>query len=220
MLTKRLARIAECIPQCNVLADVGCDHGYIGIAALERNTAQQVVFIDVSRRCLAKARQNCPPPLLCRSRFVCQDGLADVVADCAVIAGMGGLEILSVLNNARVLPQYLVLQPMRNQYDVRRYLLDGYRVTLDVKFFDGKYYDLILAQRSQTKCSATQLELLFGSTNLARPERDFIEWLRLEQNKLQQILTNCNDAEVADKLHYVNAALQYVNAQPCDNTIN
>ena len=36
MLTKRLQKLVSVLPQCEVLADVGCDHGYVGIEALTR----------------------------------------------------------------------------------------------------------------------------------------------------------------------------------------
>ena len=91
MLTKRLSTIVSVLPKCNVLADVGCDHGYVGLEALNRGVAQRVVFVDVSAPSLEKARQNCPQSLTPRAEFVCRDGLGDLDADCAVIAGMGGL---------------------------------------------------------------------------------------------------------------------------------
>lgn len=199
MLTKRLENIVCALPRCSVLADVGCDHGYIGTEALLRNIAQTVVFVDISAPSLQKARQNCPDELCRRAQFVCQDGLKDVLCDCAVIAGMGGLEIISVLKSARQLPQYLVLQPMRSQGDVRRCLTENYRISSDFKFFDGKFYDLIVAEKCLGGSRLSADEIAFGKTNLAHPSSDFLHFLHLQLDEYSQILSRCADAEVVTK---------------------
>ena len=200
MLTKRLEKIVSALPTCAVLADVGCDHGYIGVSALQRNKAQQVVFIDISAPSLQKAQQLCSEENLLRSaEFLCQNGLQKVQCNCAVIAGMGGLEILSVLQNAKTLPQFLVLQPMRSQSDVRRWLQKQYNVVSDEKFFDGKFYDLIFAVSDENGCALTEDEVQFGKTNLQNPSQDFVDFLQIQLNKYNQILQQCNDAEIVLK---------------------
>lgn len=207
MLTKRLEKIAAVLPKCKILADVGCDHGYIGLEALQRNLAEKVVFIDISAPSLQKANDHCGEEYQSRASFVCQDGLQNVSCNCAVIAGMGGLEIISVLNGAAELPQFLVLQPMRSQQDVRKFLQQNYNIVSDEKFFDGKFYDLIFAEKCLGGCSLSQDELTFGKTNLAHPSPDFLQFLQIQQHKYNQILQQCNDAEIAEKRDDVNRIL-------------
>ena len=187
MLTKRLEKLVSVLPQCEVLADVGCDHGYVGIEALRRGIAKQVIFVDVSAKSLLKARQNCDAELLHRASFVCRDGLGDVKADCALIAGMGGLETISILNAAEHLPNLLVLQPMRNQRDVRSFVAENYEIVLDEKFHDYKYYDVIVAKKCDKPEKLTENELEFGKTNLENPSQDFEDFLNAEISKLQSI---------------------------------
>lgn len=204
MLTKRLEKIVAALTTCDVVADVGCDHGYIGVTALQRNKAQKVVFIDISAPSLQKAQQLCAAENLANSaQFLCQNGLQKVQCNCAVIAGMGGLEILSVLQNAKTLPQFLVLQPMRSQSDVRRWLQKQYNVVSDEKFFDGKFYDLIFASFDKNGCALTDDELQFGKTNLQSPSQDFVDFLQIQLNKYNQILQQCNDAEIVQKRNTV-----------------
>ena len=207
MHSKRLTTLVSLIPQCELLADVGCDHGYVGIEALRQGKAQRVAFADISAPSLNKARANCPKQFDSVVTFHCQDGLAGLNADCAIIAGMGGLEIVSILQRARHLPQKLVLQPMRNQSDVRVYLVEhNYEIVTDVKFRDDKFYDVIVAMQSQSPTPLTTLEMEFGKTNLAEPSTDFVEYLRLERNKLNTILAGTRDAEVTarrDMVDYV-----------------
>ena len=196
MLTKRLEKLVSVLPKCDVLADVGCDHGYVGIEALARGIAQKVIFVDVSAKSLDKARQNCPDGHLPRAQFVCCDGLGDISADVAIIAGMGGLEIISILNSAKHLPNKLVLQPMRNQRDVRSYLAQNYEILTDEKFHDYKFYDVIVAARSDKSTVLTEPELEFGKTNLERPSQDFVDYLKAEINKLKNIPIFADNAEL------------------------
>ncbi|MCH5160271.1 MAG: SAM-dependent methyltransferase [Clostridiales bacterium] len=187
MLTKRLTKLISVLPHCDVLCDVGCDHGYVGIEALSRSIAKNVIFVDVSAKSLDKARQNCPEEYLPFAEFVCCDGLGSIVCDTAIIAGMGGLEIVSILNNAKFTPDQLVLQPMRNQKDVREYLTQNYEIISDEKFHDYKFYDLIVAKKHDKPTKLTDLELEFGKTNLKSPSQDFIDYLDAELTKTKNI---------------------------------
>lgn len=207
MLTKRIAKLVSLVPSCVTLADVGCDHGYVGIEALKLGRVKRVTFVDVSLPSLDKARANCPQEYINDVSFVCQDGIKDVESDCAVIAGMGGLEIISILENAKHPPQKLVLQPMRNQRDVRKYLSKGYEITTDEKFYDYKYYDVIVAEFCGRQTNLTEPELEFGRSNLANPTEDFTNYLLKEQSKLTKILQGCDDPEVKNRLLLVNRTI-------------
>ena len=201
MLTKRLEKLVSVLPHCATLADVGCDHGYVGIEALERGIAKCVIFVDVSAPSLDKARINCPKEYLPHAKFVCCDGLGDIVCDTAIIAGMGGLETISILNNAQHLPTKLVLQPMRNQKDVRSYLIaHGYDIITDEKFHDYKFYDVIVATRCDKPTKLTEIELEFGKSNLASPSQDFIDYLHAEIDKIRNIPVFDRDTSLQDKV--------------------
>ena len=213
-MTIRLNKIVQAIPQVETLCDVGCDHGYIGIGAWSQGKAQRVIFMDISAQSLQKAQNNCSHAHMDNCQFVCQDGIQSVVCDCAVIAGMGGLETISILQNTTRPPNFLVLQPMRNQMDVRKYLLaNNYKLTLDVKFQDTKFYDLIVAEKSNEQMQLCPLQLKFGLTNLASPSQDFVNFLLEEQHKYTQILTQCRDVEVAEKLSDISLALEHIGGQ-------
>lgn len=210
MATKRLEKILAALPSCDVLADIGCDHGYVGLGALQQGVAQKVVFVDISAPSLQKARQHCSAELLPRASFVCQNGIGKVQADCAVIAGMGGMEIISVLDGAEHLPKYLVLQPMRNQREVRQRILQDYEILTDEMFFDGKFYDLITAKRSTCSQTLTARQLLFGKDNVQNPSADFVAYLRKLQAEYQQIQQQCHDAMVSDKYDQASSILKEI----------
>lgn len=211
MLTKRLDYLVEAIPECDVLSDVGCDHGYVGIEALKRGRARQVVFADISPACLQKARSNCPTAFKDVTSFVCQDGLGQIACDVALICGMGGLEILSILKGARQLPKAVVLQPMRNIVDTRIFVAEHYDLTLDVTVYDGKFYSVMVGESlgSPTR-RMTELEREFGLTNINSPNEDFVQYLLNEQQKLQSILSGCNAVDVSKRLENVCKALEVI----------
>lgn len=211
MLSKRLNYIVDSIPRCGTLADVGCDHGYVGIEALTRGVADEVIFSDISSECLQKARKNCPTGLESKVSFVCQDGLGNIRCDVAVICGMGGLEILSILNNAKRLPEAIVLQPMRNIVDVRKFVAEHYSITLDTTIFDGKFYRVIVGEKAGSKTrELSELEREFGLTDMTKPSDDFIKYLQNEQAKLTNILSGCNAVEASNRLAQVNRALEEI----------
>ncbi len=209
-MSKRLDKLTALIPECELLADVGCDHGYVGIAALRYKRAQKVLFVDVSAQSLAKARANCPEELRERADFICRDGLGDISADCVVIAGMGGLEIISILRDAKYLPRTLVLQPNRNAPEVREYISAFYRICYDRIVADGKFYNMIVAERADGGMELTELQRQFGSSDLLEPTDDFVLYLKCEKAKLIKILDGCNDAKVQCRLALVEQAIAAV----------
>ena len=55
MYSKRIDKIVSKIPQCDILADIGCDHGYIGVSALKQGVAKKCLFSDISAPSLNKS---------------------------------------------------------------------------------------------------------------------------------------------------------------------
>ncbi|MDD3831841.1 MAG: class I SAM-dependent methyltransferase [Clostridia bacterium] len=197
-MTKRQRELLNLIPQCNILCDVGCDHGIIGTQALVQHKVNQVVFVDISAPSLDKARILCNKLGLDKTTFICQDGLGNIECDCAVIAGMGGLEIINILSTASHLPPTLLLQPMRDVIDVRQYVCNNYRIMVDRIIYDKKYYNIILLTSGTDTLSRD--ELLYGRTNLSDRSEDFVKYLHNEIRKYKIITKQTNKKELVDKL--------------------
>ena len=193
-MTDRLKEIFSLIPNCLAFADIGCDHGYISNAVIRSGKAKKVVFSDISSKCLKKAEELLAPFVESgvAQGFVSNgfDGLPSV--DCALIAGMGGEEIISIINSAPRLPNTLILQPMKNSEKVRSALLQkGYRLIKDYTFFaEGKYYDLILCEVGED--DLTPKELLFGRTNLLERPTAFIEKWQGKKEEIKRYLSEKN----------------------------
>ena len=191
-MTERLSIIFDHIPKCKVFADIGCDHGYIALNMLTKGKCERAIVSDISAKCLSKAEA-----LL--SNFI-EQGLAQSVVsngfekvgdhDVALIAGMGGEEICSILLNAKKLSQTLVLQPMKNCDKVRKQVLElGYKFVSDSMFFSaGKFYDLMVLVKGED--CLTDEEIAFGRDNLAGHNEHFKRKIRLDIQKLNQHLSN------------------------------
>ena len=146
--TRRLRVLCGELRPCGLFADVGCDHGYCTQYMLERGLCRAAVISDISAGSLRKAETLLAEHIASgRVRSVCCAGLSGVPreAEEVLIAGMGGEEIVSILEEG-FLPPVLVLQPMKHAPKLRRFLLErGYAIERDFTFTDGKHYDLLRA---------------------------------------------------------------------------
>lgn len=191
--TKRLNTIFSHLFSCNKFADVGCDHGYCSEFMLKNNLCNSAVISDISAESLKKAEILLADYMKSgRVVSVCCNGLEKVDADCdfVLIAGMGGEEIISILKNG-FLPQKLLLQPMKNTPKVREFLINsGYKIILDYTFKDGKFYDLIKAEKfvDNQKENYQTWWLEFGRDNILNATLDFIEKISVEIGKNESYL--------------------------------
>ncbi len=209
-LTKRQQAILGNVLPCNTLADVGCDHGYIGVALRHSGVVDRLYLCDISAPSLSKATKLADSVCIDNVYSYCQDGLGSLYCDCAVIAGMGGQEIISILDSASHKPQYLVLQPMRNQYLVRHYLLThSYQIIRDYIVHDGKFYDIIVAKQGHAPMQST-MQLTLGCSNLTCATDDFRRYLQVEIDKCDNILQHTYVQDKADRRQLLIDAQQLI----------
>jgi tRNA (adenine22-N1)-methyltransferase len=117
-LSARLETVLQLLHPCAVLADVGTDHGYVPVAAVQRGIAERALATDLRDAPLVGARRHIEHAGLSDRVTVVQgDGLlalADHPVDAVVMAGMSGHLMLRLGEAApQVLAtvQQLVLQP-------------------------------------------------------------------------------------------------------------
>lgn len=211
-MTDRLSKIYACLPPCEVFADVGCDHGYIAKAMLDGNKCKFAVISDVSEKCLAKAER-----LLCgyiaegKAKSVVSDGFAKICrCDSALIAGMGGEEIISIIKNAPFLPGKLTVQPMKNSDKVRRAAVQaGYKIISDFTFKSaGKFYDLVSLERGEDRL--TDEEEKYGRTNINSLPPAFVEKMRKRYELLNTCALNADEKAKKEMLCELKRIEKYV----------
>ncbi|MBR1674720.1 MAG: SAM-dependent methyltransferase [Eubacterium sp.] len=185
------------------VADIGCDHAFVSIYLIQHGIADMVIAADVNPGPLETAKSNImrygismsensmnnPDNDLSGVNIADSDiGIINIrlsngfekikkaETDAAVIAGMGGRLIISIIDGADVfVPGYrLILSPQSDVPEVRLYLLEhGFRLMdEDMIEEDGKYYNIIWAEF----VGAPQLEGKTGEAaalndkNTAQPE--------------------------------------------------
>jgi len=187
----RIETICSRLPEADVFADVGCDHGYCTKYMLENGLCRRAYISDISAESLKKAQTLLEGEI---AQGICipvvADGLKGIpYCDCVLIAGMGGEEIIKILSEGYIPPKF-VLQPMKNAEKVRAFLLGkGCRITQDDTFSDGKYYDLIAGERDGGDCY-DERELRYGRDNLKTPSAAFLNELHEEADKIRKRLEN------------------------------
>lgn len=128
------------------VADVGCDHGYLGIHLLQTGAASSVIASDLREGPLDSARKNAVKyGLIDKIAFFLSDGVQNIPRefDVLVCAGMGADTIISILTAAPWLQnsQYrLILQCQTKTYLLRQHLSEqGWTIQKEVVRRDGKF---------------------------------------------------------------------------------
>lgn len=167
-LSKRLNWILNIMDKCDVITDVGTDHGYIAIELIKRNLADKVIASDINKDPLNKAKLNVSlEGLSNKIELRLGGGLTPVKeneVNGVLIAGMGGNLIRDILENdiKKVKNMdYLVLQPAQNPEVLREYLyISDYEIIdEDVCFDEGKYYEVFKVKYKEN--NSTKLENIF-----------------------------------------------------------
>jgi tRNA (adenine22-N1)-methyltransferase len=135
-LEARLFMIAQMIPVCEVLCDIGTDHAYIPLYAAQMDLCKKIIATDIREGPLRIAKNNIEEHGLSHMiELRLGDGLdciQDHEADTVLICGMGGLTITEMLekNKRKVdICNRLIIQCMYADEMVREYC---YKNGLDI----------------------------------------------------------------------------------------
>ncbi|MDR2899517.1 MAG: class I SAM-dependent methyltransferase [Clostridiales bacterium] len=150
-VSKRISFIADLV-DCKVMADIGTDHGYLPITAINRKNAEYIIATDINKKPLNKARENIMEAGLSdRIQLRLGSGLSPVSineADCAVISGMGGLLIKEILekdiDKARSFKE-IIISPQSDIEAVRRFChRAGFMIKAEHLIYDmDKFYNIM-----------------------------------------------------------------------------
>lgn len=145
-LSNRLQACCEFITPGDRVADIGCDHGYLGICLLQKGIAASVIAADVNPMPLDSARQNARKyGVWDKISFHLSDGVKNIPRDfdTLVCAGMGADTMISILEAAPWLRsgQYrLILQCQSRRPELRQYLYSsGFSIQAETLAQDGKF---------------------------------------------------------------------------------
>lgn len=184
------------VPEGSRVGDVGCDHGYASIYLCERKRCR-VIALDINAGPLRKAAENIERAGLA-GQIECRlsDGLEKLApgeVDALLIAGMGGMLTVRILENSPAVLERidtLVLQPQSDIGEVRRAVVSlGFSITGESVCLDaGKYYIAIQAARTAERDTYTEVEYAYGRFLPERGDRLYRQYLLAEGEKTERII--------------------------------
>lgn len=203
-ISPRLLSCAGFVPVGARVADIGCDHGYLGIYLLHNGIASTVIATDINEGPLQCAYRNAHKyGVADRMRFYLSDGLRNVPRDfdTLVCAGMGGQTMISILEAAPWLKngQYrLILQCQTKTHLLRRYLSQqGWHITQETVLRDGKFlYTLMEVCMNSQIAPLTPGQCYIPPAMLKAVTGEVVEYYRWVCKEVTKIVTARGD--VAD----------------------
>lgn len=151
-LSERLLCCAQHLDNGIRVADIGCDHGYLGIYLLQQGFASSVIAADINEGPLHSAMRNATKfGVRDKMTFFLTDGVRNIPRDfdALVCAGMGGDTIVHILEDAPWLRNQcyrLILQCQSKTPLLRRYLSDqGWHIDKETIVRDGRFLYTVMS---------------------------------------------------------------------------
>ena len=196
LLSDRMQAVVGLVADCNCIADIGCDHGYVAMELVRRGTYKHVIAMDVNQGPLARAESNIKDYVM--SEYIetrLSNGTAALKkgeVEGIICAGMGGKLIISILEKGRDVisdMKQLILQPQSEIDEVREYLRNsGFIIDKeDMVCEEGKYYPMMRVivgdfgkQESQMADNLTEKRKKSAVNGVTPPD---ISELSVEENR-------------------------------------
>ena len=202
-ISQRLLACCNFVFPGDRVADIGTDHGYLGIWLLQQGIAHSVIAADIVPGPLSAAKANAEKfGFSQQMEFYLSDGAQKIPRDfdTLVCAGMGGDTMVSILSAAPWLADRkyrLVLQCQSKTPLLRKYLSDkGWRITEETTLKDGRFlYTVMEVYYEPDYPRLTQGECYFPPALLENPSEYTAQYYRWVVGGLQISLAHQNDPE-------------------------
>ena len=192
-ISPRLLACAGFVSPGDRVADVGCDHGYLGIHLLVNGIARSVIASDINPQPLLSARHNAEKyGTADRMSFHLCPGVANIPRDfdTLVCAGMGADTMISILEAAPWLKSdryRLILQCQSKTPMLRQHLSENcWRITKESVLRDGRFlYTVMEVYYAPQYPRLTPAETYFPPALLENPSEAVPEYYRWVVGGLQ-----------------------------------
>lgn len=221
-LKGRLKLIADKVPKCNVLADIGTDHAYIPIYLVQNGVCQKAIASDVKIGPVKMASNNISLYKLSEKIDTRLGNGLDTIeineADSIIIAGMGGTlltELLEANKPKTVNADTLVLQPMNDLHVVRKWLYDNaFEIYDEEMVAEGpKMYFVLSAKFSGNKKQYYDFELYVGQRLIEKKDPLLGAYCRMKVQQIDRVLEQLEEMKenAALKSQYLRQKIDYIN---------
>ncbi|MDD4844329.1 MAG: class I SAM-dependent methyltransferase [Anaerotignum sp.] len=193
-ISKRLQAVAALVSY-PLVADIGTDHGYVPIFLHSLRKITKAFACDVRKGPLEKAKENI---LLYDAQSVIETRLGSGLtplqpkeAQTAVIAGMGGMLTIRILEDSPAVVaalKELILAPQHDVDAVRRYLHTiGFSIETELMLKEeGKYYNILRCIPGEEKYQR-EIDYLYGNGLLLQKNPLLKELLTTEERKYRLV---------------------------------
>jgi len=209
VLSRRLMTVLDLVRKCEILADIGTDHGFLPIEACNMWLCEKAISCDINKGPLEVAKANIAAAGLSqRIETRLGDGLrplGDNEADCIVISGMGGMRIWSILQaepKKASFAKKLVLGPQHNIPELRKNL-HGMRYEIfeeKLVYEDSRFYVILAAAHTGKVKAWTEQEYYLGK--YLHNSENFVKYLRYHEEQITgyiDSLNHHNSRQLAEK---------------------
>ena len=216
-ISKRLLCCASMVQSGSRVADIGTDHGYLGIYLLQSGAARHVIACDLRKDPLENARRNAKLfGVDGEMEFRLSDGLEKILpdeVDTVVMAGMGGDLIQKILSQCPWRKReglQFILQPQSAGNVLRRWLCeDGFEIRREEPVQDGHFLYTVMDIRQGEPAPLTPGTEYASPALLASGSPLVGNYLARVENALQETVRGLTNAEKQrpERLAYFGQAL-------------
>ena len=216
-ISKRLLCCASMVTPGSRVADIGTDHGYLGIYLLQSGAARHVIACDLRKDPLENARRNAKLfGVDGEMELRLSDGLEKILpdeVDTVVMAGMGGDLIQKILSQCPWRKReglQFILQPQSAGNVLRRWLCeDGFEIRREEPVQDGHFLYTVMDIRQGEPAPLTPGTEYASPALLASKSPLVGTYLARVENALQETVRGLTNAEKQrpERLAYFGQAL-------------
>ena len=214
-INKRLTKVSEYLNH-NKLADIGSDHAYLPIYAIQNNLVKEAIAGEVVKGPFLSAQKNTELHGLSKSiEIKLGDGLEVVngTVDVITICGMGGPLIAQILDEGKEkLIHYpdLILQANIHALPIRQVLQKlGYNIEAEQLIKDKKHiYEIIVAKKGKMQLSENELK--FGPKLMIEKDELFYEKWEREIESLDNISNQLKNHKDQTRYNEIQAQIKQI----------
>ena len=207
-LSSRLLTCCSFVRPGDRVADIGCDHGYLGIYLLKNHIASEIIAADINEGPLQSAVLNCQRYGAAEKiRFFLSDGARNIPRDFDVMicAGMGADTIVSILSAAPWLKSAsyrLILQCQSKTPMLRQFLSEnGWSINAERLVRDGRFLYTVMDVHFASGTPLSPAGWHFPYVLLDNPQAEVSEYLGRVIGKLSLATAHQDNPQLSEILH-------------------
>ncbi len=194
----RIELLASLCKGSKVICDIGCDHAYVIVQAIEKYGVAQALAVDIAQGPLQNAYQNIlRHNLESQVQCICSDGFKRVPLDCfdtVILSGMGGLLIMDILRPylAMLKDKKMILGAHSDVRLLRQFLFEhGFSISFEQAIIDKDiYYEIMVAEYKSTFYDEYDMD--YGPILRRNQSSEFRKHYEKRSALIDQILKNLN----------------------------